>query len=180
MRRKRRLDDEKEGVFMGFGYRVFSGGVLFAAVLSAGVYAQMQKPMSTEERQQYLEKLQQIRQMGARVAIDDFGTGFCSFSYLLQYPVDRLKIDQSFVAGLVDNPEDATIVDAVVRLAHSFGLETVAAGLVEEDPATARREHDGNLAARCRPGRELGPRPAQRDPQRLRRFADVFAQMRDG
>ncbi len=63
-----------------------------------------------------LEKLQQIRQLGARVAIDDFGTGFCSFSYLLQYPVDRLKIDQSFVMKAVTEPNAATVVRTIVAM----------------------------------------------------------------
>jgi EAL domain-containing protein (putative c-di-GMP-specific phosphodiesterase class I) len=76
-----------------------------------------------------LEKLQQIRQMGARVAIDDFGTGFCSFSYLLQYPVDRLKIDQSFVMKAVTEPNAATVVRTIVAMSHHLGIKVVAEGV---------------------------------------------------
>jgi diguanylate cyclase (GGDEF)-like protein/PAS domain S-box-containing protein len=76
-----------------------------------------------------LEKLQRIRQMGARVAIDDFGTGFCSFSYLLQYPVDRLKIDQSFVIKAVTEPNAATVVRTIVAMSHNLGIKVIAEGV---------------------------------------------------
>ena len=76
-----------------------------------------------------LEKLQQIRQLGARVAIDDFGTGFCSFSYLLQYPVDRLKIDQSFVMKAVTEPNAATVVRTIVAMSHNLGIKVIAEGI---------------------------------------------------
>jgi diguanylate cyclase (GGDEF)-like protein/PAS domain S-box-containing protein len=76
-----------------------------------------------------LEKLQRIRQLGARVAIDDFGTGFCSFSYLLQYPVDRLKIDQSFVMKAVTEPNAATVVRTIVAMSHHLGIKVIAEGV---------------------------------------------------
>ena len=76
-----------------------------------------------------LEKLQQIRQLGARIAIDDFGTGFCSFSYLLQYPVDRLKIDQSFVMKAVTEPNAATVVRTIVAMSHHLGIKVIAEGV---------------------------------------------------
>jgi EAL domain-containing protein (putative c-di-GMP-specific phosphodiesterase class I) len=76
-----------------------------------------------------LEKLQEIRKLGARVAIDDFGTGFCSFSYLLQYPVDRLKIDQSFVMKAVTEPNAATVVRTIVAMSHHLGIKVIAEGV---------------------------------------------------
>jgi diguanylate cyclase (GGDEF)-like protein/PAS domain S-box-containing protein len=80
-----------------------------------------------------LEKLQQIRQMGAKVAIDDFGTGFCSFSYLLQYPVDRLKIDQSFIAKSSTEPNAATVVRTIVAMSHHLGVKVIAEGVETVD-----------------------------------------------
>ena len=76
-----------------------------------------------------LDKLQHIRKLGARVAIDDFGTGFCSFSYLLQYPVDRLKIDQSFVMKAVTEPNAATVVRTIVAMSHHLGIKVIAEGV---------------------------------------------------
>ena len=80
-----------------------------------------------------LEKLQLIRQLGARVAIDDFGTGFCSFSYLRQYPVDRLKIDQSFVMKAVTEPNAATVVRTIVAMSHHLGIKVIAEGVETPD-----------------------------------------------
>jgi diguanylate cyclase (GGDEF)-like protein/PAS domain S-box-containing protein len=80
-----------------------------------------------------LEKLQQIRQLGARVAIDDFGTGFCSFSYLLQYPVDRLKIDQSFVMKAVTEPNAATVVRTIVAMSHHLGIKVIGEGVETQE-----------------------------------------------
>ena len=80
-----------------------------------------------------LEKLQQIRKMGSRVAIDDFGTGFCSFSYLLQYRVDRLKIDQSFVMKAVTEPNAATVVETIVAMSHHLGIKVVGEGVETTD-----------------------------------------------
>jgi EAL domain-containing protein (putative c-di-GMP-specific phosphodiesterase class I) len=80
-----------------------------------------------------LEKLQQIRKLGARVAIDDFGTGFCSFSYLLQYPVDRLKIDQSFILKAVSEPNAATVVRTILSMSHHLGIKVTAEGVETTD-----------------------------------------------
>ncbi|MGA2437541.1 MAG: EAL domain-containing protein [Acidobacteriaceae bacterium] len=91
-----------------------------------------------------LEKLQQIRQLGARVAIDDFGTGFCSFSYLLKYPVDRLKIDQSFIIKAVSEPNAATVVRAILSMSHHLGIKVTAEGVESTDhlKILARRNCD--------------------------------------
>ena len=75
------------------------------------------------------ETLMQLRRLGVKIAIDDFGTGFSSFSYLLQYEVDRLKIDRSFVNRSVDDPNAAAIVRAIISMAHGLNLKVVAEGV---------------------------------------------------
>jgi len=75
------------------------------------------------------EALMQLRKLGVKVAIDDFGTGFSSFSYLLQYEVDRLKIDRSFVNRSADDPNAAAIVRAIISMAHGLNLKVVAEGV---------------------------------------------------
>lgn len=78
------------------------------------------------------ELLAALRTIGVRIAIDDFGTGYSSLSYLTRLPVDVLKIDQSFVAGLTSSDEDREVTGAIIALAHALGLVTVAEGV--EDP----------------------------------------------
>jgi predicted signal transduction protein with EAL and GGDEF domain len=71
--------------------------------------------------------LNEVRSMGVRWAIDDFGTGYCSLTYLSRLPVDSLKIDQSFVQS--SSPADASIVAAIIAMAHGLGLTVVAEGV---------------------------------------------------
>jgi diguanylate cyclase (GGDEF)-like protein/PAS domain S-box-containing protein len=78
------------------------------------------------------DKLQKMRELGVRISIDDFGTGFCSFSYLLQYQVDRLKIDQSFVKKAVTDANAAAVVRAIIAMSHGLNIKVVAEG-VETD-----------------------------------------------
>jgi diguanylate cyclase (GGDEF)-like protein/PAS domain S-box-containing protein len=80
-----------------------------------------------------LDKLQRIRELGARISIDDFGTGFCSFSYLLQYQVDRLKIDRSFVKQAGTDPNAAAVVRTIIAMSHGLAIRVVAEGVETEE-----------------------------------------------
>ncbi len=77
--------------------------------------------------------LTQLRDLGARVSIDDFGTGYSSLAYLKEIPADELKIDRTFVMGMLEDPDDYKIVDHTLSIAKSFGLSVVAEGIESKE-----------------------------------------------
>jgi EAL domain-containing protein (putative c-di-GMP-specific phosphodiesterase class I) len=91
------------------------------------------------------------------LALDDFGTGYSSLLYLKGLPIDRLKVDRSFVAGLGTSTDDTTIVATVVDLAHKLGLAVVAEGVETEEELAAVREMGCDEAQGFLLGRPVPP-----------------------
>ena len=85
-----------------------------------------------EDLDRTLQTLRSLKELGVGLAIDDFGTGYSSLAYLKRFPVDVLKVDQSFVRGLGRNEEDSALVGAVVAMAKALGLKTIAEGVETE------------------------------------------------
>ncbi|HEX4869027.1 MAG TPA: bifunctional diguanylate cyclase/phosphodiesterase [Acidimicrobiales bacterium] len=90
--------------------------------------------------------LRQLKGLGVLLAVDDFGTGYSSLSYLRAFPVDIIKVDQSFVSGLGKDPEDSAIVEAVVRMGQALRLTTVAEGVETAHHLIELRELDCDIA----------------------------------
>ena len=115
-----------------------------------------------QDVEQAVQALHDLKSLGVSVAIDDFGTGHSSMSQLKRLPVDCLKIDQTFVAGLGVHRGDRAIVDATVGLARSFGLDVVAEGVetvevVHELLSLGCHRAQGYLLSRPKPASELEP-----------------------
>lgn len=75
------------------------------------------------------EALQTLRNMGLTIALDDFGTGYSSLSYLRKYPIDKVKIDKSFINNIANDPEAEAVVEAIVKLARALSLNVIAEGV---------------------------------------------------
>lgn len=87
--------------------------------------------MSHEEK--HIKTLQQLRDRNITISLDDFGTGYSSLSYLYRFPLDTLKIDQSFVSRMISEPKDAEIVNTIISLARTLNMDVIAEGIETEE-----------------------------------------------
>ncbi|MGW0160046.1 putative bifunctional diguanylate cyclase/phosphodiesterase [Mycobacterium sp. NPDC003323] len=90
--------------------------------------------------------IEQLRAAGFRVSIDDFGSGYATMSYLRDLPIDELKLDRHFVAPMLTDPRAAAIVHAVIKLAHTLGVTSVAEGVEDADTAELLRGYGCSVA----------------------------------
>ena len=111
-----------------------------AALPASALELELTESMLLEDTPALTQKLRNLRAMGLSFSIDDFGTGYSNLSYLQRFEVERLKIDQSFVRRLPHSPQDEAIVHAIIQMAKSLKLATVAEGI--EDEATLARLKD--------------------------------------
>ncbi|ASQ45555.1 EAL domain-containing protein [Legionella clemsonensis] len=109
------------------------GGVLEKTGLSAKyLELELTESLLVDDIEHAVETMYQLKDMGMKLVIDDFGTGYSSLSYLKQFPVDKLKIDRSFISELVNKENDAAIARAIINLGHSLNLEVLAEGVETE------------------------------------------------
>jgi len=105
-----------------------------AALAASGLaphrlHVEITESIFVERSEELFSKLDALRDLGVTIALDDFGTGYSSLSYISSLPLDKLKIDQSFVREMVSDPATQSIVQAVMTLAHGLGLKVVGEGV---------------------------------------------------
>ena len=113
-----------------------------------------------DNTEQVILKLQQLRELGVKISIDDFGTGYSSLSYLKRLPIDKLKIDRSFIQDIVTDKRDAAIGKAIISLAHHLNIKVIAEGVENEAQAALLRknlcdEYQGFYFAKPMPAAKL-------------------------
>lgn len=153
---KRAADDHRKLVELGFKalrvavnvspiqlrHRDFVDSVeqaIIGGIAPTGIDLEITESLIMEDIKGNIEKLSAARGLGVKIAIDDFGTGYSSLGYLAKLPVQCLKIDRSFIITMDSDPNASTLVQTIISLAHSLGLEVVAEGVETEEQAKLLR-----------------------------------------
>jgi diguanylate cyclase (GGDEF)-like protein len=135
--RQRRLDDEFT-VAVNLSARQFQQPNLVKAIREvveeteispSSLEIEITESNAMQNAENTIYTLRELKDLGIRISMDDFGTGYSSLNYLKRFPIDTLKLDQSFVRDVATDPSDAAIVSAVIQMAHSLDLKVVAEGV---------------------------------------------------
>ncbi|MFM9426644.1 diguanylate cyclase (GGDEF)-like protein/PAS domain S-box-containing protein [Variovorax sp. GrIS 2.14] len=129
-------------------------------VRPADIEIELTESTLMDSAEQTLAQLHALKSLGVLLSIDDFGTGYSSLNYLNRFPIDKLKIDRSFVHRMLDEPADLAIARAIIGLGHTLGLQVVAEGVEKEQEAATLRgarcdELQGFYIAKPMPAQEL-------------------------
>jgi diguanylate cyclase (GGDEF)-like protein len=108
-------------------------------VAPVGIDLEITESQIMQDTQASIEKLNAVRCLGVRIAIDDFGTGYSSLAYLAKLPVETLKIDRAFIHAMLEDPDSATLVQAIISMSHALRLKVVAEGVESEEQANLLR-----------------------------------------
>ena len=117
---------------------------------------ELTESMVMHDPAQLVAMLAELKRLGVHIAVDDFGTGYSSLSYLKRFPVDRLKVDRSFVEHLATDADDASIVRAIITLGHNLGLKVVAEGVEKLEQVSFLQRHHCDEAQGFLFGRPVG------------------------
>jgi len=140
----------------------------------ASLKLELTESVVMESAEATIETLGRLKALGVRLAIDDFGTGYSSLAYLKRFPVDVLKIDRSFVAGIGRDPRDTAIVQGVITLARGLGLRVTGEGVETAEQAICLKQLGCDLAQGFFYAMPLGPDTVA--PLLAEAFAPVGAQ----
>ncbi len=121
---------------------------------------ELTESMIMKDTEKTVHVLQSLKALGLQLSVDDFGTGYSSLSYLKRFPIDRLKIDQSFVRDLTTNVDSRAIVKAIIGMAHALKLKVIAEGVEDEQQLTVLQEegcqeYQGYYYSRPLPAEEM-------------------------
>jgi EAL domain-containing protein (putative c-di-GMP-specific phosphodiesterase class I) len=107
------------------------GALATSGLAAPGLTIEITETTLMRNAEETARRLAAIKDLGVRIAIDDFGTGYSSLAHLQRFPVDALKIDRSFIAGMRHNKEGETLIHTLVQLGKALSIETLAEGIEE-------------------------------------------------
>jgi EAL domain-containing protein (putative c-di-GMP-specific phosphodiesterase class I) len=117
-----------------------------AGLQAAQLHVELTETAVISDEAHASQLLSRLRAMGVKVWLDDFGTGFSGLSHLRRVPVDGVKIDRSFVADVLRDPDDLALTSAIIAMAHSLGITVVAEGVEKEGQFALLRDRRCDLA----------------------------------
>jgi diguanylate cyclase (GGDEF)-like protein/PAS domain S-box-containing protein len=146
--------------FQGRLIETIKGALADSALPPQCLEVEITEGVMIENADHTIELLRRLRDLGVRIAIDDFGTGYSSLAYITRFPIDRLKIDQSFIRNVTHDANDAAVASAIIILGHTLDLSVLAEGVETEDQLRFLKQRDCDIAQGYYFGR----------PQRLQEF----------
>lgn len=140
--------------------RLVANALAASGVMPNRLELEITESLFIQNRAEVLALLHKLRNIGVRISLDDFGTGYSSLNYLQSFPFDKIKIDRSFVAGLVDREDCQAIVQSVITLANDLEITTIAEGVETHSQLDALRQQgcaqvQGFLFSQALPSRKL-------------------------
>ncbi|WP_370298577.1 EAL domain-containing protein [Pontibacterium sp.] len=155
---------------LGFNATVARSIIDKTGVNPAQIIIEITESMFLDGSDEAVDWLQDLKSLGVQLAIDDFGTGYSSLSYLKRFPIDKLKIDRAFIKDLPGDEDDASLVKAIIAMAHSLGLSLVAEGVENPDQLDYLRHLNCDLIQGYLFSR---PVPAADLPEQLSRLESI-------
>jgi diguanylate cyclase (GGDEF)-like protein len=125
---------------------VIAGAAASAAIKPEWIMLEITEGAIMNDPESALEIIERLHAMGYQFSIDDFGTGYSSLANLRKMPLTELKIDKSFVMDIMNNENDATIVKAIINLAHNLGLQVIAEGVESEEIIAKLKDYGCDMA----------------------------------
>ena len=111
------------------------------ALSTASIQVEITESMMVQDINQVISILDSLKSAGISIAVDDFGTGYSSLEYLKRFPIDKLKIDKSFIDNVMHDNDDTSIVQAVIALGHKMNMQIIAEGVENDQQAQFLKEH---------------------------------------
>jgi diguanylate cyclase (GGDEF)-like protein/PAS domain S-box-containing protein len=132
--------------FQGRLVETIKSALADAALPAQCLEVEITEGIMIENADQTIELLRRLRDLGVRIAIDDFGTGYSNLAYITRFPIDRLKIDQSFIRNVTRDANDAAVTGAIIVMGHALDLSVLAEGVETEDQLRFLKQRGCDIA----------------------------------